>query len=257
METWNEPHGPHEGKQAREDCPLPATHDKIEEVHYFLHRLLDEIHHPAEFRWNLNGFLQGCRSVLYLSRTELKDLPDFEVWWQKANAALHRSPTVKKVIDSRNFIVHERMLDQWSEVQTGVFRDRRLKIGFGGNPPNDWYSENLLRFVAHVWTGVYLDKRHSSFGEQFGVRRSWRIPELGEGDVAERCVEAHSLLSEFVLAAHHFAGTDMLPLAEPEWLHDRGSYDVLLETDLDPTLVKKWRWDEAAKIYQEWLSLRK
>ncbi|HYN69320.1 MAG TPA: hypothetical protein VEX41_03820 [Candidatus Eisenbacteria bacterium] len=240
--AWSEPRGPHAGK-GTEQCPVPATHDKLDEVHYFLHRLLLEFHHPVEFRWTLNAYLQASRSVLHMARRELRSHEGFDGWWSTSNAALNASPLTKRVIDSRNFVVHQGMLSQTSETMTGIFRGRTFKLGFGGPVPNDWYSENLLRFVANVWTGVFLDRAHTSIGEQFGIRREWRVAELGDGDVVALCVEAHGLLAGFVVSAHEFGGTAMMPEApEPKGSHDPDRYNVLLETDLDPTLLTRWGW---------------
>jgi len=241
MVEWNEPRGPREARRRSEQCPIPATHDRLEEAHYFLHRVLVTIHHPDEFRWNLNAFLQACRSVLHLARSELGKKDDFADWWKIANDELDRDQVVRRVIDSRNLVVHERMLNQSSHVSTGVFRGSKMKVAIGGELPNDWYSEALLRYTASVWTGVFLDAEHSSIGEQFGVMREWHVAELGDGDVADLCDDVYGALSHFAAEAHRFAGVDMPPeVDDPQGAHDADSYNLLVETDLDPSLAEKW-----------------
>lgn len=231
MAEWQEPRGPHEEQRLAEACPVPGTHDKLEEAHYFLHGLLFAIHHPDEFRWNLNAFLQACRSVLYLSKSELKKRDGFADWWGSANDRLNKSPVVKRVIDSRNFVVHERMLNQSSHVYAGLFRGRKMKLAFGGEPPNDWYSEALLRYEAFVWTGVYLDAEHSEIGMQFGVKREWHVTELGDGDVVKLCGDAYAAVTRLAREAHKFAGAQMPPQAkEPKAMHDAESWNLMLET---------------------------
>jgi hypothetical protein len=241
MVAWEEPRGPREAYRRLERCPVAATHDKLEEAHYFLHGVLYTIHHPDEFRWNLNAFLQASRSVLYLAKADLRKREGFAEWWESANADLDASPVVRRAIESRNFVVHERMLNQSSKADAGVYRGRKMKLVFFNDPPNDWYSEALLRYEAFVWTGVYLDAEHSEYDMQFGVKRVWRVAELGEGDVVVRCDEAFGALIAFVAAAHTFAGVDMPEeQAEPGGAHDPETYNLILETDLDPSLREKW-----------------
>jgi hypothetical protein len=203
--------------------------------------VLSTLHHPDEFRWNLNAFLQAGRTVLYLAKAELRRRDGFSDWLKTAGEELDRNPVVKRVIDSRNFAVHERILNESSLVQTGVFRGPVLKLAFRGEPHNDWYSEALLRYEAFVFTGVYLDAEHSSIGEQFGVKREWHVSELGDGDVVDLCRDAYGALREFTAAAHEFAGVTMPPEAdEAEGAHDADTYNLLVETDLDPSLAEKW-----------------
>lgn len=241
MAAWNEPRGPREAYRRSEQCPVAATHDKLEEAHYFVHGMLFTIHHPDEFRWNLNAFLQACRSVLYLAKADLHNRDGFAEWWRSANAELDTNPVVRRVMDSRNFVVHERALTQSSKAQAGLFRGRRMKLAILGEPPNDWYSEALLRFVVHAWTGVMLDAEHDEYEMQFGVKRDWEVAELGDGDVVVRCGVAHEVLGRFVAAAHVFAGVAMpKEPPEPEGAHDPESYNLILETDLDPSLAEKW-----------------
>ncbi|MCZ7538156.1 MAG: hypothetical protein M5T61_20945 [Acidimicrobiia bacterium] len=75
--------------------PDPLTHDKLEEAHYFLHSLLFTIHHPDEFRWNLNAFLQTCRSILYLAHSEPGKRDGFKVRYESADAELEKVPVIK------------------------------------------------------------------------------------------------------------------------------------------------------------------
>lgn len=41
------------------ECPIPSTHDKFTEAHYFLSRMTAEYHQPAEFRWTVGAASAG------------------------------------------------------------------------------------------------------------------------------------------------------------------------------------------------------
>jgi hypothetical protein len=238
MRSWGEPRGPVE-LMLPACCPIPATHDRLKETHFFLHEMFWQIHHPDPFRWSLNAYLQAARSTLYVARKELRGVQALRPMLQ---ALEHDDPLFRRVVESRNFVVHEKMLAQHSLTQTGIFRGRRFKLGFGdGDVPNNWYSEHLVRYLAHVWTGVFIDN-HDSIGEQFGVKRSWIIGELGEGDVTLICAHAYGKLLGFVRSAHTLAGGEPPECVDEDHVHDPEALSVMLESDLDPDLPRTWGW---------------
>jgi hypothetical protein len=244
MVSWREPHGPVE-LMVPECCPIPATHDHLKEAHYFLHDLVEHVHHPDPFRWSLNAYLQASRSVLLLATKELKAAEGFDGWKKSILETLEADdPLFRRVVASRNFIVHEKMLNDHSRTQAGIFRGRRFKLGFGEDAPNTWYSESLLGFLAHVWTGVFINPDHGSVGEQFGVKRTWVVTELGDEDVALLCDRAYAKLVEFVRSAHELAGGEPAECTESSHRHDADAWSVLLESDLDPDLPRRWGWTD-------------
>ncbi len=257
MENWNEPRGPVE-LMVPACCPIPATHDRLNESHYFLHDLIGQIHHPDPFRWSLNAYLQASRSVLFLARRELKAAAGFDKWKRATLQSLEvDDPLFRRIVDSRNFVVHEKMLDQRSKTQAGIFRGRRFKLGFGDDKvSNSWYSEQLLRYQTHVLTNVFIDYDHDSMGEQFGVKRTWIVAELGEEDVTVVCDHAYTKLVEFVRSAHELAGVGPAVCFEEAHPHDTEASSVMLESDLDPDLPRRWGWttspgEDDAEAYSE------
>jgi hypothetical protein len=51
-------HSPTSIGAGNEHCPIPMTHDRLDEAHYFLDRLRASAHEPERLRAYLNAFLQ-------------------------------------------------------------------------------------------------------------------------------------------------------------------------------------------------------
>jgi hypothetical protein len=72
-------------------CPVPSTHDKTNEAHYFLHEMMDHYHDCDRFRYSLSAFLQAARSVTYLLQTELGSRDGFEAWYEPWREKMKRT----------------------------------------------------------------------------------------------------------------------------------------------------------------------
>jgi hypothetical protein len=83
------------------------------------------------------------------------------------------------------------------------------------------------------------DRNGVRIGEQIGVRRSWIVDELGDGEAGTICLEALNYMGELVADAHSLYGT---PEEHKTITIDLLEAQVLLETDVDPTLIEKWGW---------------
>lgn len=224
-------------------CPLVLSHDKFREAHYFIGRMLSEYHHPEPFRWNLNAVLQALRSVTFMLQKELTGIDGFKAWYEMQRTIMRDDPILRLFDEGRDLIVHRGMLNARSTVQAGVFRGRRtLKLGIGSEMSPGQRSEDILEETRKQMIGFLLDEAHSSIDEQIGVRRTWIVAELGDQEVIGLCDIAWARIGKVVSAAHKLvSATSNFP---PEDAHESGLADasVLLESDIDPDLPRKWGW---------------
>ena len=221
------------------ECPLAETHDKFDEAHYFIERMMIEYHAPIPFRYNLNAFLQALRSVTFVLQKELSHRDGFrEKWYPVRQQTMKEDPLLRNFVNGRNIVVKEGSLEMNSRANIGVFRGRNLKLAIGIDVPTHVPSQHLLQNFAPE-LGL-IDTEHSAIGEQYGVRREWCAPELGDGNVITLCDLAWVKIGQILSDAHVFAGWHSVPPAEHG--HKQEDCDVLLETDLDPTLLQKWGW---------------
>jgi len=62
-------------------CPIPLTHDRLEEVHYWWHEMARNYHEPNQFRYSLGALVQAGRSVSFMLQKEKHVFADFR-WYQ-------------------------------------------------------------------------------------------------------------------------------------------------------------------------------
>lgn len=223
-------------------CAIPATHDKAQEAHYFLGRMMTEYHEPEPFRWNLNAFLQAARSVTLLLQKELAHDEGFAAWYEPIATRLAADDLLSSFNKGRVIVVHKGMLTHASWIKAGVFRGRRLKLIVESKIPPDLDSETALRGVIEAFTGRWVDHDHTAIGEQLGVERRWIVTELGDQEVVELCNTVMARLSVVVQEAHAFRGQEIDAIPEREEMRPPGRVTVLLESDIDPEAVQRWGW---------------
>jgi len=146
---------------------------------------------------------------------------------------------LKRLVDTRNLIVKKSMLTPASEIRLGLFRGRRYKLGVGGpiDPFRD--SHELLRRACEFYVGFYIDERHSDIGEQIGVWRKWAVEEIGPDEVVTHCAGALGYMANLLQEACQLWGAVFdasFEVPHPE------VFQVLLESDVDPSLPVKWGW---------------
>jgi hypothetical protein len=225
----------------RGDCPIPDTHQKFKEATYFLGRCAEHYHDPAEFQFNLNAFIQALRNITFMLQGEPSKPEGFGSWYEGKQAVMRQSDLLRRFVQARNVVVKQSSLKARSTAWSGVFRRRHFKLGMQ-HPvplfaPSKWVIERLKARV-----GFFLDDEHSQPWEQFGVYRTWVVEELGEPEVLGLCVQALNYVGLVVEEAHSFFGADVeTAVVEVDMLRTQ----TLLETDVNPSLVAKWGWDDA------------
>ena len=160
------------------ECPLAETDDKFEEAHYFIERMMKEYHEPMAFRYSLNAFLQALRNVTFVLQKDLSHCDGFQDWYQEQRKTMREDPLLHKFVNGRNVVVKQRSLEINSKAEIGFFRWRTLKLGISTDVPTHVSSKYLVEKIAPL--SELIDPEHSAIGEQYGVRREWYAPELGE-----------------------------------------------------------------------------
>ena len=219
-------------------CPLAETDDKFQEAHYFIEQMMDEYHNPMPFRFNLNAFLQSLRNVTFVLQKDLSHRDGFRNWYSKRQKTMKEDPLLRDFAAGRNIVVKQRSLETNSKAEIGLFRGRTLKLGLSMDVPTHASSKHLVENVAPL-IGL-IDPEHSAVDEQYGVCREWYAPELGEGNVITLCDLAWVKIGQVISEAHDFARWHSVPPFEHG--HKVQDCDVLVETDLDPSLPQKWGW---------------
>ena len=225
-----------------DNCPIPDSHDKFNEAHYYIGQMLENYHDPDRFRWNLNSFIQSLRNITFALQKELDKKQGFQEWYENERSSMKQDELLNKFGEGRNIVVKQGNLKIKSTSFMGKFENRKLKLGFGMDVPLFAHSAQIIEKYKDGFMGFIMDKEHAAIGEQLGVQRKWIADELGSTEVVDLCDVAWSRIGKVISNAHKFCGSSLEPPNEHD--HDISSASVLLESDIDPTLPKKWGWLE-------------
>lgn len=238
-------------------CPVPATHIALTEATLHIAYMCEHYHMPRLFLTDLNASVQALRNITWKLQHEKSRIPDFARWYEEEQVAMRNDPLLVRFRDSRNTVVKQSGLEARSSFRSGLFRGRRMKLAVGLNLPLMTASaDELARLRASSFAAHILGSDRSAIGEQLGVERTWIVEELGESEVVSLCTSVRNKLGDLVSRAH--ARSDSSFRCEPLLCddYDRQRFQVLLETDINPSLSKKWGWDKAEKALRRWLKDR-
>ena len=221
------------------DCPVPATHQKYQEAEYFLVKLLEHYHDPWEFQFTLNAFIQAFRNITFMLQSEPNKPAGFEEWYVMKRTKMRENRLLRNFVEARNIIVKQSSLTSKSSAMSGLFRGYRMKLAIQHDLPVFMPTAEALERSKKLAIGFFLDEAHSAIGEQIGVERTWVVDEIGESEVVGLCIEGLNFMGHLIAEVHRLAGVD----AEHKELSvPMERVQILLETDIDPTLPEKWGW---------------
>src|SRR5262245_58262179 len=162
-----------------EPCPIPSSHDKVQEAHYFIHQLIENYHYPIEFRFQLSAFLSASRSITWMLQKELANREGFAQWYEPRRQAMQGDADLRFLNELRIGVVHRESLVPASTAWVGFCKYGDPRLGFGNfqSPLNP--SMNLLLLARRHLSG-YVHPHRASIGEEFGVARKWALAERPE-----------------------------------------------------------------------------
>jgi hypothetical protein len=226
------------GNLAMGECPVPASHDRVVECHYFLQQMLKEYHQPEAFRFNLHAFLQATKSFFALLLLETQGIDGFCDFRLEVKTAI-RTPEIAKLRKLRDQLVHQEPLLASSSVSVGMFRGYKLKMAFNRDCPPSMPSFDLLINVRN--SPLFVHPQRPFQGEQGGVYRIWKLPNIGDVDIA--CVHAWEICAKLVRSAHTAAHV----------IQDEEGFDFeveksrhLLEHQIFPEIAEAWEQEPPA-----------
>ena len=220
---------------------FPETVLKLSEACYFMCQMLDTYHKMDFFIFNLNATVQAIRNITFMLQSELGDNSTLQKWYESKQEDMRSNKSLKNFKDARNTIVKKGSLQHKSTLQVGLFRGYQFKLGMGGDVPITADSYHILKKAQETFYNLYVDPEHTTIGEQLGVKREWYAEDLSNDEVVTACNNAIDYFGDILLELATLLnanfkwkiGTTPLQLAK---------FQVLLESDVDPSLPKKWGW---------------
>lgn len=124
----------------------------------------------------------------------------------------------------------------------GLYRYRKIKCVFSFDNLHPFVDSMTIfnNIVPKFIKLGFVDKEHRALGEEIGIRREWYCDDLGEKEVLLTCYEAYIEICNIMIEAHAFFDLELVPQGFPQDFLE--NIHIILESDLDPTLPKKWGW---------------
>ncbi|MFC4602935.1 hypothetical protein [Rhodococcus kronopolitis] len=215
-------------------------------------------HDPQKFRYSLGGFLAAFGSIPELLTKELERKGRWSEWKRyrddsRLQIAVNEYEPALKV--ARNINIHQKSVFDGSICEIGLYRGRRHKMSLG--PKIDW-DISSPELIDRLWNSEFgkmmLDKEHSAIGEQYGVRRIYRLTAIAkdlpdsdkELDILQ--ISRRALLrTHDILGFTHTMDGSKVDLLDGKQIVSDFTYSqvtVLLESDVHPHLLTEWDWPD-------------
>jgi len=108
---------------------IPASFDRFQEAHFWIHGMETYYHLSSHFRWHFSVFLKALKEVPQLLQMELQNEPGFTAWFRDQRDLLNRDPLIAHLSRQRDIVVHRDMLIPNSRCSVGIaFNDPWWKI---------------------------------------------------------------------------------------------------------------------------------
>jgi hypothetical protein len=240
-------------------CPIPSAHDKASEAHYFLHQMIDNYHSCDRFRYSLSAFLQASRSVTFHMQAELAHRAGFIDWYSPWQKKLIDNNDLKLLNSERVKVVHKEALIPASSIFVGAFEYGRQRFGFSNIPLNPM-QDSIPALIARrgiLENGpggtTFIGPDRGSNCEEYGLTRTWSLPDLKGVELVDFCVRAFGAILEVVVAAHEWCGARLTVGAPCN--HQQQEYRTLRESSIFPEVMKAWDGPPTERVLATDMSL--
>ena len=182
-------------------CPIPLTHDRLEEVHYWWHEMARNYHEPNQFRYSLGALVQAGRSVSFMLQKEKHVFADVR-WYQSWFEYSKKESVLSWLQSTRTDIVHRQALIPGSTLELRCIGDPR-------HPHGD-DEDDLKRCVVspfqcthyYIHAAPFTDHAHE-------FERRWSMEGLEGRELLEVCADCFDRLDDMVHFAHQQLGVSM------------------------------------------------
>lgn len=239
-------------------CLVPGTEDRFKEAVYFASQMEAGYHDPQKFRYSLGAFLSAYGSI---SEIMTKELEATGRWadWKKHLTTIPQGIAVNEygpaLTRARNMNIHQKSVFDGSTCQIGLYRGRRHKLSIASDIDWDISSAELIdRLWDSEFGKMMLDMEHSAIGEQYGVRRIYRLRRISdELPGSDKDLDVLEIIRRALLRTHDLLGfthtmdgqvVGLLNGEEVVNPFTNAQVTILLESDVRPGLLQLWNWPD-------------
>lgn len=182
-------------------CPIPFSHDRMSEAHYWWHQIARNYHEPDPFRYSLGAFLVAARSVTLMLQKEQDAFKDFG-WYREWADQAKMDPVLRWANDSRVVLVHQQSLAPHSWLELRCLDNPRQPHG---------KDEDPFRFQASPFecTHYYMNQLRGTDHRHY-FERHWEVDTLPGRELLDACADVFDRLETLVDEAHARLGASQL-----------------------------------------------
>jgi hypothetical protein len=181
-------------------CPIPATHDRLFEVHHWWHEIARWYQEPDPFRYALGAFVQAARGVTLMLQTEKEVFKDFG-WYGEWVANAKRDPLLTWLNETRVELVHRKALEPHSWLEMRCIENPRDPFGEDDDPVR-------IKVSPFMCTHYYMNQGpHTDHTHEY--TRHWSMAGLGPRELLEVSADIYDRLDDVVRMAHERLGASM------------------------------------------------
>lgn len=182
-------------------CPIPATHDRLFEIHHWWHEMARWYHEPEPFRYRLGAFIQAARSVTFMLQTEKAVFTEFG-WYEEWVSRAKEDQVLRWLNSARTDFVHRQALEPNSWVEVRCLGNPKNPHGPDDDPLRVMVSPFKCTHY-YMQMGPRTDHRHE-------YTRHWSMEGLEGREILEVCADVYDRLDDVVRDAHHRLGAEMV-----------------------------------------------
>ncbi len=220
-------------------CPVPGTHDKLNEAHHFIHEMADHYHQPDEFRYSLSAFLQAARNITFVLQSELSNKAGFKEFWTNHQNTMRSDSDLKLLNDARITVVHKASLVPASSMFIGHFKYGKPKAGFASIPLDPMTDSVQALALGREVDDTFEHPHRAWCGEEFGLHRKWALREAPDRELVQFALSSLDKIADIFSQAHEWAECGAFSPGGCAHLNSE-EYRSFRESEIFPEVAKAW-----------------
>ena len=175
-------------------CPLPNTHNRLQQAHRLWHQMLDNYNDPAGFRANLNSTIEALRNVTFMLQKEKHAIPGFVTWYEEWQEKMKTNAVMAWLCEARTTVVHKSDLKTLSTAHATIHNNLTL-AHINMKLPPQLPMPAACALIARTLPEPFV-KNISDL--VLSLERRWVAVQLPEWELLDALGHAYGLLSELV-----------------------------------------------------------
>lgn len=224
----------------KKHCPIPTSHSRLNEAHNALLVAIENYQDPVGFKTQINNTIQALRNITFVLQNEGKNIPQFDVWYEKWRERMRQDEKMKWLNDARVKIVHQEDLAKISTATVSVLTYEKKKVLELSFKPTSTIEEiavgilkfQLVRLPDHV-------KKHALLV----FERRWIVQDWPEEDLLNILFHCFDVLYGVVEDAHRCCELEIEDCED--YLFDQLSKSDLLQKLRDESERQRIRYVRA------------